>query len=99
MTRNNIPSTDAVLREISTPGLTRGSAVGRRVEIKLEDHSVETPFQGTLTDYIQDREYEGKGWYLVELDISIPVLGEPVTEVLIFPKGAHLKVPQEPEYD
>ncbi len=90
---------EPAFRETSTPEFKPGSAIGRRVEIRVEDHSVKSPFQGTLVNYILDEDHQGEGWYLVDLDSPVPVFTEPIGKILIFPRGVHASNRRDPQYD
>jgi hypothetical protein len=82
------PSPRFTFVEASSHDFPSGSAIGSRVKIRLEDHSVSDPFVGTLADYILDKDYPERGWYVVNLDSPIPVYSDPVTVILIQSRGA-----------
>ncbi|SRR6266581_1296727 len=89
----------AVFREIAKPEFARGSAVGHRLKVTLEEHPVKTPFFGMLSAYLRDQDFENKGWYLVNLESPVTVWREPVAQILIFPTGAHEEGQHQAEYD
>jgi hypothetical protein len=74
--------------EASDKQYAAGSAIGNRVRIKLEDHSITKRIKAKLVDFIVDLDIEGKGWYLASLDTAAPIISDPVTEVLVRAKGA-----------
>ena len=89
-----------IFAEASDKTFPLGGAIGKRVEVRLEDHGVKDPFGATLVDYIEDRDRKGKGWYLASLDLPVPVFSEPVKEVLLFAAGGvERPIPNRPTHD
>jgi hypothetical protein len=86
--------------EASMRQYTGGTAIGKRVKIKLEDHPIKNPITGRLTDYLVDLDLEGKGWYLVSLDSLERVYLDPVREVLVNARGGvDYPTVDRPSYD
>src|SRR5436309_11171730 len=87
------PSPGSTFVDASSRDLAPGSAIGSKIKIRLEDHSVSTPFSGTLTDHVLDEDYPGRGWYVVDLDSPIAVYSDPVRLILIQSRGASKMIP------
>lgn len=80
-------STKYEFTEASDVKLKPGSGAGKRIEIMLEEHSISSPLRGTTGDYILDRDFPDKGWYVVDLDTPVPVYLDPVSRILIQSRG------------
>lgn len=77
-----------IFMEASNRTFPPGAAVGKRIQIRLDDHDVKDPFTGVLVSFLEDQDLQGKGWYLASLDVPVSVYSEPVKELLIFARGA-----------
>ena len=94
------PENQVVKVEASARKYAPGEAVNKEVDILLEDHSVKTPIRAKLVGFIEDLDRNRRGWYLASLKSPTPILGDPVTQALIFARGARdLPVPDRPAYD
>jgi hypothetical protein len=74
-------------KEASDLEFNLGSALAKRIEIRLEEHSVSKPLLGNLVAFILDKDYPGKGWYLVYLEAPAPVYSDPVDQILVQSRG------------
>ena len=94
------PRNQVVKVEASARKHAPGEAVNKEVDILLEDHPIKTPVRARLIGYIEDLDRNRRGWYLASLKSPTPILGDPVTQALIFARGAwDLPVPDRPAYD
>jgi hypothetical protein len=92
--------TEVVKVEASARKYAPGEAVNKEVDILLEDHPIKTPVRARLLGFIEDLDRNRRGWYLASLKSPTPILGNPVTQALIFAQGAwDLPVPDRPAYD
>jgi hypothetical protein len=94
------PGTQVVKVEASARKYAPGEAVNKEVDILLEDHPLKTPFRAKLVGFIEDLDRNRRGWYLASLKSPTPIIGDPVTQALIFARGAwDFPVPDRPAYD